>query len=301
MGFSMKYMKALAKYFWIVAALAVLSCEEEISLELNDQENERIVVDGRFTNELKRHTIRLTKTASYFQNNRVPALLDAEVYITEENSGTRYDLNLVDDILGYYETEEISGKAGETYSLGINYEGESYQATTYLDTVALIDSINYEYEYFSLYQRGFYKIRMSAYEPPPLGNIYMFYVYLNDTLFNDELGKTPYQDDLFFNDSYMANVEILYIPQEEIISNTNYVRVEMLSISREEYDFNDAYITETYSSGSIFSGPPANIPSNLKCTSGNIDGLGFFGASSLSSAEMILVKGHDESTNDPDY
>ncbi len=290
----------ILKFFWIITAVLILSCEEEISIELNDQENERIVVEGRITNELKIHKVRLTKTISYFQNERVPPFLEAEVYLLGENAGNRFDMTLIDDTLGIYATEEIKGKSGETYSLMINYQGDSYKATSYLDTVASMDSINYEYEY-TFYERGYYKIRMSAYEPPPLGHIYMFYIYLNDTLFNDDLIRTPYQDDLFFNDTYMANVEILYLPQEEVVSDTNHVFVEMLSISREEYYFNNAFITETYASGSIFSGPPANIPSNLVCTTGNIDGLGFFGASSVTTQEMTLIKEHDESTNDPEY
>lgn len=296
-----KCIKVLAWLPGVIILFILLSCREEISLELNDAETERIVLEGRLTNELIVHSFRLTKTASYFSNERVPPLLEAEVYIIEENSETRYDLALVDDTLGYYETIEFSATIGETYTFNINYDGESYQAASYLDTVPEIDSINYVYEYVSYEEQGYYKIRMSAYEPPPLGDIYMFNIYINDTLFNDQLIMTPYADDLFFNDIYLANIEIMWLPQEEIIFDTNHVFVEMLSISEEEYDYNGAFITETYYSGSIFNGPPANIPSNLECTTGGIDGLGFFGASAVVTSEMILYKEHDDSTNDPDY
>lgn len=296
-----KYTEVLQKYIWLIAIILFNSCEEEIQLELNTLEYERIVVEGRITNELKNHTLRLTKTASYFENERVPPLLDAEVYIIEENSETRYDLALVNDTMGYYETDEFCGIAGETYSLHINYGGESYIATSYLDSVAGMDSLNYVYEYISYAEQGFYKIRMSAYEPPPEGDVYIFDIYLNDILYNDEPGETPYANDLFMNDLYMANVEIMWLPQEEIIADTNHILVRMYSSSEEEYDFIEAFNIETYSGGSIFNGPPANIPSNLKCTTGGIDGLGFFAASSVTTQDMILIKEHDDSTNNPDY
>jgi hypothetical protein len=99
----------------------------------------------------------------------------------------------------------------------------------------------------------------------------------------------------------MADVELIWIPQEEIFLDTNQVRVEMYSISREEFDYNNAFIAESYANGSIFSGPPANIPSNLINSSGGLDGLGFFGASSITELEMILYKQHNDSTNNPDY
>jgi hypothetical protein len=128
----------------------------------------------------------------------------------------------------------------------------------------------------------------------------MFNVYMNDTLKNATLAETPYQSDQFFNDSYIANVDIMYIPQEEVFNDTNYVLVEMLSISQDEYEYNTTFIQETYNNGSIFSGPPANIPSNFKNISGGLDGLGFFGASAIVRKEMIMYKEHNDSTNNTD-
>ena len=75
----------------------------------------------------------------------------------------------------------------------------------------------------------------------------------------------------------------------------------MLSISEGEYTYNNTFLQETYNNGSVFSGPPANIPSNVKNTSGGVDGVGFFSAASVTSIEFTLAKEHDDSTNNPDY
>jgi hypothetical protein len=286
----------------LILVISGFSCQEEINIELNNQENQRIVVEGRLTNELRNHRIRLSRTLSYFDNQSAPPVLGAEVYIIEEGSNRRFDLTLTDDTMGYYETDMVKGSAGKEYSLIIQDGEDIYKATSYLDTVAQLDSINYYYRYESFFGfgQGYYTIRISATEPPPLGNIYMFNVFLNDTLVNNTLVETPYQSDAFFNDSYVSNVEIMAIAQEGIHSDTNTVIVEMLSISEEEYKYNTTFVQETYNNGSIFSGPPANIPSNVKSTSDGLDGLGFFGASSIVRKEMLLFKEHNDSTNNPD-
>lgn len=294
------------RYFPLIPAIALgifflAACEKEVPIELNDQKTARLVVEGRITNENKAHAIRLTKTLSYFNSEPAPVPKSAEVYIIEEDTETRIDLSLEDDSLGYFRTPVFKGTVGMTYSLFVNDNSESYKATAYLDTVTKMDSINYIYEYINYFEQGFYKLRMSAFEPPPLGNVYMFFIYKNDTLFNDKLVETPYENDLLYNNTYLANIELMWMPQEEVTLDTNTIRIEMLSISQEEYDYNNTFLNETYGNGSVFTGPPANIESNMKNTSGGIDGLGFFGASSLVVLSMEMLKVHDESTNNPDY
>jgi hypothetical protein len=287
----------------LLLIISGFSCQEEIAIDLNDQENQRIVVEGRITNELKNHRIRLSRTLSYFDNQAAPPVLGADAYILEEGTGARFDLTLVDNVMGYYETDLVKGSVGENYSLVIQDGEDLYQATSYLDTVANMDSINYKYQYSSFFGfgQGYYIIQISAYEPPPLGNIYMFNVYMNDTLRNKTLAETPYTSDAFINDSYISNIEIMYIPQEQIYFDTNTVVIEMLSISLEEFNYNTTFIQETYNNGSIFSGPPANIPSNIKSTSDGLDGLGFFSASAIVRKDMLLFKEHNDSTNNPYY
>ncbi len=288
--------------YLLVAALFFISCEEKVNIELNDQDQERIVVEGRITNELKNHWVRLTRTLSYFANEQGPAIVTENAYILEEGTGTRYNLKPYEfeDINGVYITDEIEGKIGETYTLVVEDGEDIYHATDYMDTITAIDSANYIYEYSNYFEEGYYILRISAYEPPPVGHNYMFNIYLNDSLYNDELVNTTYVSDLLYNDIYLEDIDIYYIPQEDITDSVYQVRVEMLSISEEEYTYNNTFLQESYNNGSIFSGPPANIPSNVQNTKGEINGVGFFSAASITSIEFILKKEHDDSTNKPD-
>ena len=285
----------------VIAALFFISCEEIIDLELNDPDNQRIVVEGRITNEMAHHQIRLSRTLSYFANEPAPPMLEAEAYILEEGTGEQYPLELIDDTIGMYQTGLMAAKVGETYTLHINDNGETYQASDYLDTIPTIDSVNYEYTVYQFFgvRVGIYLMKFSLYEPPPAGHIYRIDVFLNDTLYTEELADAIYFDDFQTNDMYWADIEFYGFPQEDITLDTNSVRFEMYSISEEEFDFLIAFFSESFGNGSIFSGPPANIPTNIINTSDGIDGLGFFGASGKTVFETTIIKEHSEDTNNP--
>jgi hypothetical protein len=293
-----KNMKKL--FLFILSMLVLTSCQKEIQLNLDSSGNVRIAVDGRITNELKQHKIRLTTTRGYFDNQEVPALIVDSAYILEKNHGRRYDLTLTDKVNGIYLTPEFKGIAFETYTLMVYCGLGNFEATTYMDTVTKLDSISYEYEYSKIFKYGYYKIFMSAYDPPST-NFYRFYIYLNDTLINYKITDASYTNDELFNGIYMPHIELYDIRQEWVKHSSYALKVKMMSISKEEYDNINIYMNEIYGSGSIFNGPSSNIPSNLKNTSGGLDGMGFFAASAVSSLEIPLIKSHRDSTNVSDY
>jgi hypothetical protein len=146
-----------------------------------------------------------------------------------------------------------------------------------------------------------YTLKISAYEPPPEGQFYRIDIYLNDTLLTDEIAEYVYLSDFLVNDRYLTEIEIYDLPQERIELDTNLIRIVLFSVSEEEIYFLNELIYETYGNGSIFSGPPANIRSNIENTSGGLDGMGFFSTSGVCSIESVLIKEHDESTNNPYY
>jgi hypothetical protein len=280
--------------------VVMISCQEEVNIPLKTSDIVRVAVEGRITDEDINHAIRLTKTIGYLDNTEVPPLLDAKAYLLEQGTGNKFDLTLIDSVYGIYQTPKFKGIIGETYSLYLNCSLGSFVATSYLDSVSALDSIKCIYEYNKEFKMGFYKVYLSAYDPP-MKNYYRFSVFLNDTLINYKITDASIADDQLFNGKYMANVEIYDMRQEWVKMHSNKLKVEMLSISKEEYDDINDFISEINGSGSIFTGPSANIPSNLKNTSGGYDGLGFFAASAISSKEITLLKQHADSTNDPKF
>jgi hypothetical protein len=297
------YIKLLKTAVLLFLTFGLFSCEKEVPTELNNSENKRIVVEGRITNEYRQQKIRLTETSSYYDSTQPPPVINADVWIAEKMSGKRYNLNLESADSGIYASEKFSGTVGETYILHFNYKGEDYESEALLNRITPLDSINYIYKYQAYfgYAFGTYNIRMSAMEPEPLGDFYKFMIYYNDTLFNDKATSSIMSDDRFFNGYYLADVEILNLRQEEVKKDTNTIRVDMFSISEEEYNYTNDLMIETWGNGSIFAGPAANIRSNIINKSGGKNGLGLFSASAISSKKILIIKQHDDSTNDPDY
>ncbi len=276
---------------FLLLGCVTISCEEKINLELNTEKNSRLVVEGRITNRMEMQHVYLTRTSSYFSNDSAQAEEGATVSIIGSINSVR--LYEDKDFPGLYRTAyDTRGRIGHSYTLNITTkENKHYEATSYLDTVANIDSIVSDYEYINYIKHGYYKLKLYAREPKGKGNIYMFNVYVNDTLDNQNLAKTSVETDEFIDGLYLPGIVIYYINEDRIVKGTNLIKVDMLSISRDEYDFITAFLSETSYSGGLFSGPPANIPSNLKSTDKDgLDGLGFFGASAVNSYSLVIFK-----------
>lgn len=285
----------------LLAIIIFGSCEEKITYDVGSEVESRVVIEGRITNEKKEHILRITNADSYFSNQPPSVALVEDVEILELGSQKIYPVTKIDTGVGYFVSEAFNGVIGEEYQLSLSFRNETYMATAKLDSIAEMDSVRTEYEYNSFFESGFYKIQMFAVEPEPVGHYYRVNLFINDSLYNSRLDLTTFFDDEIINGKYFEGVDMYWLPQEEISRDTNIIRLEMLSISRDEYNYNNAFLAETVAQGNIFSGPPADVPSNLKSIDSDKSGLGFFAASATTSVEGVLIMVHDESTNDPDY
>lgn len=280
-------------YISILLVLIIFSCKEKVDIELNNEEFSKLVVEGHITTEQKVHTIKLSRTLSYFDNQDVPMETGATVVIHE--SGSPIPFILHETSPGIYATDStVAGKVGRYYTLNIKLQdGEEYSSKTYLDTCPPIDSISYEYKRFprphGLDTINFYIIKLYAQEPAGIGNNYMFNFYFDGVLDNDTLREAVYESDEYFDGWYLPGVDIYYIQDIDLINDSTRVKVEMLSIPYELIEYNLAVMLETDYRGSPFDGPPANIPSGI-----SNGALGFFYASDLSSFELDIIKSQNQ-------
>ena len=72
-------MKNLALILPALALLFASGCTKRIELDLNNEEFQRVVVDGWFTNQTKAHEVKLTLTSDYFKNEAAEAATGAQV------------------------------------------------------------------------------------------------------------------------------------------------------------------------------------------------------------------------------
>jgi len=261
-------------YIFLIFTILLSACTDSFDVELKSS-FVRLVVQGSINNELKAHQVSLTKSGDYFSNTASPKVTGAVVTISDgENT---FNLNEVSD--GLYETDTIAGEIGKTYTLTIDSEGETYEASCFLNYCPPIDSINFGFYDLSAYdvKDNSAYVLLSALEPATPDNFYMWNVYQNNVLETDTINEVYFADDEFINGSYMSDVEVGWVRNVRI---GNTITLEMLAVTEEYYNYVIQVLSVTDWNAGAFGGPPANPNGNIievnNNNNDNDDPLGFF-------------------------
>jgi hypothetical protein len=284
MGTSIKY----RNLFPVVFILILFSCTEPIDIKL-DSSFAKLTVFGEITTDTSVQSVFLTRSADYFYNLPAEGVSGANVKISDgftetilsENSGTP----------GKYETPEgYYGLAGRTYQLfiqnvDINKDGvkESFSASSYLPELVGPDSI--AIKNIKFHRSGINQILLYAKDPAESKDFYGFKIKKNGVMLTDSLPEINVQNDDLFNGNYINGVPVIILhenrPDEKLIQGDTIV-FEMMGITHEYYKFITEAQTELFGSNPLFSGPPANISTNL-----SNGALGFFAAVNIKRTKTI--------------
>ncbi|MFT5185077.1 MAG: hypothetical protein ACI84C_002213 [Flavobacteriales bacterium] len=267
-----------------IAVLAILqSCTERIELDLNDEDSQRMVVEGWITNEEMKHEIELTETTSYFFEEAAPRVSGATVTITDGDS--TWDLD--EEEPGKYRTPLITPQTDKWYTLTINHDGEEYTATSYMRPTFPLDSLNVRVldplEEFGFPADPYYSVRIWTQEVPGTGDSYMWTMNVNSESVRDTLNELSFVNDDLYDGIYVPDVEIhsLEIDIEATIGDT--VEVIQWNIGREGYDVFVGILNETAFNGGLFDAPPANVNTNI-----SNGAVGYFGAAGVTRRSTII-------------
>jgi hypothetical protein len=287
----------------ILFTLSLTSCEDVFQLDIPKTEP-FIVVEGTITNVAGDQVIKLTKSQSLTEEGTAEGVKNAAVVVTD-NTGKIYEFKDLTNTGRYVwkptGANEIMGVVGNTYSLTIKTEGETYVAVSELKRVPTIDSMRFKFDEANLRQRGDgkpnegYDGRFYATDLRGVGDCYRIKIYKNDRLYTgsdriviayDAIGnKSPFGDGLPFIRP------LRFLASTELYKENDKVRVELLSITEAHFDFWIQLRTELNNTG-LFATPAARIPSNIN----NINATstkraaGWFGTSAVSSMEMVIDK-----------
>lgn len=271
-------MKRIVKHIALVFILLAtfVSCSEKIELDLNTG-NQRLVVEGMITDRAGTHGVIITKSTSYFFNEPAPGVNDAVVTISDGS----HDWQLTQESPGHYMMpQDFAGTPGTTYQLNIEHQNTLYLASTHLREVPAIDSLS-RLPHPILPGRDFLMIHFQ--EPPQTRDFYMYHIFYNDSLVTDSINKVPFGDDDGVNGRYLSIPVYLFRSGNEAPQPGDRIRVQKFSISEEYFQFMIALRRNQGTVGGPFAGPPANVPGNI-----NNGALGFFLASAVSEAEMVI-------------
>lgn len=271
----------------IVPLLIATSCTERIDIEL-DETFTRLIVYGTLTTDTSRHYIELSKTTSYYYNQAPPPVMNAIVEISD-NLGN--SLLLTEERPGLYATPpSFFVLTGRIYTLRIELEEDInghrfYEATSAVNTINPIDSIGLVYQ--PLWgEKGFYEVTC-YYQDSPTRDFYMFDIYKNGELLTDTITKRIVVSDEFFNGSYTNGIGVGFLDQSkerEVLYPGDTITFRGSNVTEEYYTFIWTLQQETGFQTPLFSGPPANIQSNL-----SNGATGFFTAFSVSYASTVFL------------
>jgi len=263
--------------------ILLAGCTERIDIEL-DSSYTRLSVEGYITSDTMAHWVRLTTTTDYYNTTPPPPVLGATVEI--DDGMDIITLTEYDSMPGYYYTPaDYFGVPGRTYNLNIllnekiNDENH-YTATSEMNPVAPIDSITL------VYNPNFegWEVRIYAFDPPT-EDYYSFQIYKNGILQSDTINEVSITDDRFFNGSYLPGVPAYFMRGDDVnLVPGDVITLKMGGITKDFFTFIDELRNETFRfRNPLFSGPPANIISNI---SG--DAVGYFTAYSVSYSSTIF-------------
>jgi len=270
--------------FIIILILFLSSCTEKIDIDVGTT-YQRFIVDGTITTDTMKHGVKLIKSIDYYANEQPPTISNAVVTIDDGISKIILEENNQNP--GYYETDEnYFGVVGRTYLLEIELPEKingqsSYSATSELKPVAPIDSIKVEY----IEEWEVWELQIYAWDPPA-EDFYSFEVYKNGIEITDTVTKRGISDDRFFNGNFTFGVPVYYFYsgyEPEYVYPGDTITLKMGGITKDYYNFLIELMDQTFEyRNPLFSGPPANIRTNI-----SNGGLGFFTAYSTSYSSTI--------------
>lgn len=264
----------MKKLIFFAALCAITACEKEIDIDLNSADR-KLVIQGEISNEVGPYTVSLTKTVNFSDRNDFPLVSGAVVTISDN---TGFSETLVESSRGYYETSQVKGIVGRTYTLSVEVEGKKYLATSTIPEPVKLDSIDIKVSDISFPGQGndtSYTIIPMYTDPVGLGNSYRFIQSKNDTidksviLFNDNVNNG------------LRNKRPILSRDFDLKKGYRYT-LEMRCIDKNIYDY---FYSLNQSSGN---GPGGGTTPSNPVTNISNGALGFFSAHYVQRMTIIV-------------
>lgn len=261
--------------------VVLVSCEKSAYWDINSVEDDRIVVDGIITNEMKSHKVILSEINT-LPNDSLKSITGAVVQI--KTSDTVFNLYENPIGSGEYLTDSTTiGVESNIYEIYINYNGKIISGSDIINPVLPIPTASWTKETNSnLYH---FKFICSTY------NITESAMYKLELDWSDVIGYTQFPSKdckaiFYYYSLQSADLGELLGPKLETVlfpAGTKVIESKY-SLSTTHAEFIRSMLLETQWSGGLFDSQHSNVTSNLKG-----DAVGFFGASAVVSRTFFIT------------
>jgi hypothetical protein len=272
----------------IVLLIIVFSaCTERMDIDVNDAPPQ-LAIYGSITTDAAQHIVTIRRSSNYFSNaapegisGAMVTISDGEnVFVLSENSAEK----------GVYQTApDVFGVEGKTYTLTVvaafNGETAEYAATSFLPYSVQVDSVAFQPSevsanstnvllYGKFHEKGNNYLNIIAYKNNNIP--------LNDKLADFNIISSENTDSREINGANCMRIRTEQYEDRAYIERGDLVTIQVCSITKDYADYVLNAQKELQGSIPIFSGPPANVQTNI---SGGA--VGFFTAYSKSSGKVV--------------
>ena len=279
--------------FLVMGTLA--SCEDVITIDLDKGESQ-LAIDALILVDRGAQSIRLTKTADYFDNStKAPGASGAFVRI-ESSLGQSFDFT--EDLSNpgtYRNSTSIIGTTGEIFYLKIQYEGQGFTASSRLARTTLIDSLYQEERAAEFGNEAGKYLYFAARDSAGPGDYCWIKYSLNgqEDLRYNRLGAA-FPVDAAFSPGNADGLDFIYPIRNSINGTKGYLvgdtlSVELLSIDSEQWRFLKEMEVQLNNTG-LFANPMSNVRGNIFNADKNSKtaAVGCFGMARVSQAGVRI-------------
>lgn len=258
----------MRKLIYLFVAIFMFSCEKVIDLKL-DKTPPKIVIEGFITDANTRHTVSISKSLNFEDNNSKIPVTGATVTLKEEGGIT---LTFTESTPGNYLSTRYRGVPGRKYTLTVTADGQTYSATSVMPLSVPLKSINQAE--LTLIGNVRKIVQVNFKDPPLIQNYYYNRVFVNGVkrdIFSVDSDR--------FNDS--KEVKNTIFIGEPFLEKGDVVRIQFLTIDVNVFKYLFS-ITQITGNG----GPPTT-PANPISNFSN-GALGFFSASTATEDTITI-------------
>lgn len=292
-------------YIFIFVLAIFSSCEDVVEID-NGFEDSQLVVDAWLDNLEREQVVRITQSQNYFDSAFAKSVSGAKVTLKIDGKN---DIEFEDQGDGRYTWTPTSGNnigmVGDSYTLSVEWDGDTYEGISAMKRVPVIDSIAQVFEEEQLgFPEGIYA-ELYATDFIGINDSYWVKTWKNGQLLNKPLEILVVYDATFDSGSNLDGVPFIFpirrginpIPDE--VDNLDdlpppymqgdSIYVELHSITNEAFRF-WVIAQEQMINGDngIFALPVANTRSNMTNLSSGDRILGFFNVSAVSTASAVI-------------
>ena len=278
-----------------ILALTATACKETITDMQLGSTRPRLVVEGYFSTDTTRQMVKLSRMGDALMRDPVQVVSNAQVTISD---GTT-TFNLAEDPAHkgtYYTAPDVYGVVGKNYSLRItnvdinnDHVMEEYTAQSAIRRVNQIDSIHLVYNNSNPHFKS-WSVNLYTMDPGGGRNFYLIKILKNNKLLTDSIFKYSIGDNTGFEGKYYDGFPAYNLREDraaEKLAPGDTITLELYGINEDYYTFISSYISDYYPKIPIFSGPSANIPTNIRPLE---DAVGIFAASCIKRKSVVYKK-----------